>query len=169
MIDKEILRDEAAHYRSLAAQLVETFGEIDDDTLKDTLEGISDLPEMIERIVRSSLEDEIMITGLKARLAEMDTRLDRFKHLHRRKRELATWAMGISGLDRLKAEDFSVSLRQGTSHLDVTDESLLPGNYLIPQPPKIDRTAISLALKLGTPIAGANLVIGEPHIQVRTK
>ena len=31
---------------------------------------------MIESIVRSSLEDEILITGLKARLAEMDPALN---------------------------------------------------------------------------------------------
>ena len=44
MLDKEILRDEAAHYRSLAAQLLESFGEIDDETLKDTLKASAIFP-----------------------------------------------------------------------------------------------------------------------------
>jgi hypothetical protein len=169
MLDKEILRGEAAHYRELAAQLIENFGQIDDETMKDTLEGLSDLPQMIEKIIRSSLEDEILITGLKARLAEMDVRLERFKHLHRRKRELATWAMGVSGLDRLKTPDFSVSLRQGVAHLEISDEAQIPQIYLIAQPPKIDRGALALALKQGEAVAGASMVMGEPHIQVRTK
>ena len=54
MMDKEVLRNEGtAHHRLLADQLKESFGELDDETLKDTLQGISDLPDIIEEIVRS--------------------------------------------------------------------------------------------------------------------
>ena len=77
--------------------------------------------------------------------------------------------MGSSGLDKLKTADFSVSLRQAVAHLEIMDEALLPKTLLIPQPPKIDRAALSLALKQGEAVQGASLVMGEPHIQVRTR
>ena len=40
-----ILHSELTHYLILANALKERYGELDDETLKDTLEGISDLPE----------------------------------------------------------------------------------------------------------------------------
>ncbi len=168
-MDKEILRDEAAHYRALSVQLLESFGELDDDTLKDTLQGLSNFPDMVEEIVRSSLEDEILIEGLKSRMADMSSRLERFQDSNRRKRELACWAMGAGSLDRLKCPDFSVSYRLGSPRLEVTDEKKLPEDFLVPLPPRVDRTALAAALKAGRQVEGAHLAQGNPHIQVRTR
>jgi hypothetical protein len=169
MMDKEILRDEAAHYRALASQLLESFADLDDDTLKDTLQGLSDFPDMIEEIVRSSLEDDILIVGLKSRMADLASRLERFQEQNRRKRELACWAMGAGGLDRLKCPDFSVSYRMGSPRLEITDEAKLPEEFLVAQAPKIDRVGLAAALKAGKLVEGASMVAGSPHIQVRTR
>ena len=169
MMDKEILRGEAAHYRALADQLLENFGEVDDETLKDTLQGLSNLPDMIEEIVRSSLDDDAFIVGLKTRLDDMAARLSRFKARLERKRELATWAMGSAGIPRIDVADFSVSLRQGQVKLVVNDEKILPAAYLIAQPPKVDRGLLLNALKQGAVVEGAVLATGDPHIAVRTK
>lgn len=169
MMDKEVLRSEAAQYRALSDQLKAAFGDVDDETLKDTLEGLSELPEMIEEIVRSSLEDEALITGLKTRLDDMTARLSRFKVRQERKRELACWAMGSAGIPRLDVADFSVYLRRATLKLVVDDEKMVPAAFLIPQPPKIDRGLLMTALKRGESVEGAALTNGEPHIAVRTK
>ena len=148
---------------------MENFGELDDDTLKDTLQGLSNFPDMIEEIVRSSLEDEILIVGLKSRMADLASRLERFQDHNRRKRDLACWAMAAGGLDRLKCPDFSVSYRQGSPRLEVANEGKLPPEYLVPQPPKIDRVGLAAALKGGRQVEGALMVAGSPHIQVRTR
>jgi len=52
----------------LAAQMKLSYAAIDDETLSDALEGLSNLPDIIESIIRSSLEDDIL--GLKSRLEE---------------------------------------------------------------------------------------------------
>ena len=52
MPSKEILRLEAGRFRLLTDQLKCDFSDIDDETLLDTLEGLSDLPQMLEAIVR---------------------------------------------------------------------------------------------------------------------
>jgi hypothetical protein len=124
---------------------------------------------MIEEIVRSSLEDEAMMAGLKVRADGMAARLARLKERHAKKRQLAAWALGSAGIARLMAADFSVSLSEGAVRLEIANESELPSDYLIPQPPKPDRTAITNALKQGAAVEGARLVQGQPYIVVSSR
>jgi hypothetical protein len=161
-----VVQNEALRYRLLSDELRDAYGNIDEETLRDTLEGISELPALIEEIVRSSLDDEAMITGLKTRVDAMATRLTRLRERHQKKRKLAAWALGSAGLAKLAADDFSVTLSEGVLRLEINDESKLGIEYLIPQPPKPDRAAISAALKQGAVLEGASLVQGQPYITV---
>lgn len=169
MQSTELIKTEVVHYQMLAGQLKADYGAIDDDTLADTLEGLSDLPQMIEEIIRSSLEDEAMIAGLKIRADAMAARLARLRERHQKKRQLAAWALGAAGMPRLKAVDFTVSLSEGALRLEISDESKIPQHYLIPQPPKPDRAGITHALKQGRILEGAALVQGQPYITVSTR
>lgn len=165
-MNTEILRQEAAHYQLLQDQLRSDYGHLDDETLADTLEGLSELPDMIAEIVRSSLEDEALIAGLKIRADAMGARMARFRERHQKKRQLVAWALGAAGLGNLKAVDFTVSLSEGALRLEIADEGQLPAQFLVPQPPRIDRAAITDTLKAGTAVAGASLVQGQPYITV---
>src|SRR4051812_3404884 len=113
MHSQELFRSKLTYYQILADQLKGQYSDIDDETLRDTLEGISELPDLIKEVVRSSLEDEGLVSALKSRLEQMQTRLNRFRLRAEKKRELVCWAMGNAGLAKLQAEDFSVSLRHG--------------------------------------------------------
>jgi hypothetical protein len=167
MNSAEFLRSEVSQYLILADQLKERYGEIDDETLRDTLEGISNLPQVIEAVVRSSLEDGAYVSALKQRMDDMQARLSRLKDRYSRKRELACWAMSQSGIERLQAADFSLTLRAGMPRLEVIDETRIPPAFFVPQPPKLDRTLLTTALKSGEMVNGALLVQGEPGITVR--
>ena len=96
-MNSQLLHSEAAQYRALSDQLKSDYAALDDETLADTLEGLSDLPAMIEEIIRSGLEDEAMIAGLKLRADAMAERLSRLKERHHKKRQLAAWALGAAG------------------------------------------------------------------------
>ena len=168
-LSSNILRSELTHYLILAEELKAQYGEIDDETLRDTLEGISDLPRLIQEVIRSSLEDESLIVALKGRVEEMQVRLDRFKARADKKRSIAKWAMGRAGIDRLQAEDFSVSLRHGLQRVEVLDETQIPRDFFVPQAPRLDRTALLATLKRGETITGTTLAYGEPYISVRVK
>jgi hypothetical protein len=113
MPSKEVLHLEVGRYRLLADKLKADFTAIDEETLSDTLQGISDLPEIVEAIVRSSLEDECLIEALKLRLETMNARLSRFKERFDKKRELACWAMGSAGINKIDVVDFAVSWCEG--------------------------------------------------------
>src|SRR5258708_2998228 len=108
-----ILRSEVSHNLILANTLKERYGELDDETLRDTLEGISDLPEAIAAVIRSSLDDEAYIVGVKGRLDELQARLARLRERYEKKRALARWAMVEADLEKVIAADLSVSLRKG--------------------------------------------------------
>ena len=49
------LRNELSTYLILSGQLKAQYAEIDEETLTDTLEGLSQLPDLIQAIIRSSL------------------------------------------------------------------------------------------------------------------
>ena len=169
MASIDVLRSEVSHYLILADQLKALYQDIDDETLQDTLEGISDLPELVKAIVRSSLQDEALIGALKQRVEDMHARLSRLKDRLDRKRELACWAMTNAEMGKIQTEDFTLSLRQGPARLEVTDQDKIPAEFFIPQPPRLDRSGLTNALKRGDVVPGSILINGEMHIAVRVR
>jgi len=164
-----ILHSELSHYLILANTLKERYGELDDETRRDTLEGISDLPEAIAAVIRSSLDDEAFIVGIKGRLDELQARLARLRERYEKKRALVRWAMVEADLEKVMAADLSVSLRKGGTKLEVIDEAHVPRDYFVPQPAKLDRKALTEALKQGEMVNGALLVLADPTISVRVR
>ena len=156
-------------YRTLQARLIARFPDTDDQTMHDTLEGITDLHETIAAIVRSALIDEALYAGLKLRLDEMKERLSRLGERIGRKRALALEAMAEVGITKLEQPDFTVSARMGAPALLVTSEEQIPSAYWLPQPSKLDRTSLFHELKLGREVAGAQLSNPQPILTVRTK
>jgi hypothetical protein len=169
MNSTNFLRSEVSHYLILADTLKERYGELDDETLKDTLEGISDLPEAVAAVIRSSLDDEAYILGLKGRLEDLQARLGRLRDRYEKKRALARWAMVEADLEKVVCEDLSINLRKGGEKLEVIDEGRVPESFFVPQPAKLDRKGLIEALKRGEMVNGALLVMAEPTISVRVR
>ena len=143
--------------------------EADDETIRDTLEGLTNLHEMIAAIIRSALVDEALQTGLRSRLDEMRARLGRIAERGLKKRQLALEAMNEVGLKKLEQPDFTASARSGSPALVVTSEQAIPSDYWVPQPPKLDRQGLTSDLKRGKEVPGACLGNANPVLMVRTK
>jgi Siphovirus Gp157 len=141
----------------------------DDETLADTLEGITNVHEMIAAIIRSALVDEALYAGLRSRLEEMKQRLARFELRGTKKRQLALEAMTEVGFKKLEQPDFTASLRAGVASLVVVSDDLIPETYWVPQPSKLDRQSLLSDLKRGGEVPGAKLDNPEPILAVRTK
>jgi hypothetical protein len=60
------LEVERIKYIQLKERIVSSWPEVDEETLHDTLEGITDLHEMIAVVIRSALVDEALQSGLRA-------------------------------------------------------------------------------------------------------
>jgi hypothetical protein len=163
------LKTETYRYQVVRMHLLASMPELDDQTIADTLEGITDLHEMIAAVIRSALVDEALQTGLRTRLEEMRSRLERFEQRSLKKRQLALDAMCEVGLKKLEQPDFTASARAGIPSLLLISETEVPTEYWVPQPPKLDRQALLADLKRGEEITGAQLGNPKPVLGVRTK
>ena len=160
---------EVARYRGLRDRLLAEVPSIDEETLADTLEGITELREVLAELLRSALEDEALANGLSARLADMRARLQRLTERSEKKRSLVLSAMTEVDLKTLTESDFTASLRKGPPGLDVFAQERIPSDFWKPQPAKLDRQALIVALKGGSEIEGAALVPSAMQLSVRTK
>ena len=163
------IRIETHYYLAVKQRLLAKWPEIDGDTLADTLEGITNLHEMIAAVIRSALVDEALCAGLRLRADEMKRRLSRLDERAAKKRALALEAMTEVGLSKLEQPDFTASARAGTPALVVISEQSIPSIYWLPQPPKLDRQALLGILKRGNPVPGTQLSNPDPVLTVRTK
>ena len=163
------INTEVSKYQLFRQRLLADFPSSDDETLADTLEGITDLQEMIAAVIRSALVDEALHAGLRSRIDDMKERLSRLDLRASKKRELALHAMSEVGLSKLEQPDFTASTRAGFPALVVISEQTIPPAYWLPQPPKLDRQGLLGELKRGAAIPGAELSNPKPILMVRTK
>jgi hypothetical protein len=160
---------ELARHKVLRTRLLAEIPDIDAETLADTLEGITDLREVLAEVLRSALDDEALAGGLSVRLSDMKARHERLETRAKRKRQLVLQAMIEADIAKLAEADLTASLRQGTPTLEVISEDQIPAAYWKPQPPKLDRQGLLSALKAGAPIDGAALAAPQVQLSVRTK
>jgi hypothetical protein len=167
MIDP-ILDLEKRRYLALRETLLREDPEIDERTLADTVEGISNYPDMLAEIVRGALYDEMMVDAIKARIAGMAARLDRFETRAAKRRQIVRDSMVETGLDKLVQPDFSASLRRSSPAVQVIDATLIPQTFWEPRP-HLRRAELLTALKDGAEIPGATLSNPFLSLSVRTK
>ena len=159
----------ATTYRAVRERIRVLEPELDEQTLADTVEGLTDLHEILAAIVRAALADEALATGLKGRIAEMQERLERLQERAAKRRQIVKDTMVELDLKKLTAPDFSVSIRPGMPALLVIDEAAVPSIYWEPREPRLDRQGLLAELKQGAEITGVTLSNPEPVLSVRTK
>ena len=101
----ELLRHQLIRDRLLVA-----YPDLDQETLLDTLEGASDLKEMLGAITRAYLNDRAFAAALKQRLDDMRIRLNRLETATSNKRELIAEVMSKATLRKVTEPDFTLSL-----------------------------------------------------------
>jgi len=159
----------AISYRILRDRIKADDPQIDEQTLADTVEGLTDLHEIVTAIIRSALADEALATGLKCRITDMQGRLDRLQDRASKRRQIAKDVMVELDLKKIIAPDFTVSIRPGMPALLVLDEAAVPSIYWQPSAPRLNRHGLLYELKAGTEIKGVALSNPEPVLSVRTR
>jgi hypothetical protein len=159
----------AINHRAIRDRIRAEDPEIDEQILADTVEGLTDLYEIIAAIIRAALADEALTTGLKGRIAEMQDRLERLQDCAAKRRQIAKDVMVELDLKKITAPDFTVSIRPGMPALLVLDEAAVPSIYWEPREPRLNRQELLSDLKGGAEVSGVALSNPEPVLSVRTK
>lgn len=156
-------------YEDVKRRIREEHPDVDEETLADTVDGLSTLPDILAAVIRSALADEALAAGLKGRIEDMQDRLRRLIERATARRALARDVMVDADLTKIAAPDFTASIRAGSSSLLIIDESQIPHNYWQPREPKLNRQALLADLKHQGQIAGVALSQPEPTLSVRTR
>ena len=159
----------AIHYRNIRDRILAEDPQIDEQTLADTVEGLTDVHEIITAIMRAVLTDEALVNGLKSRIGEMEERRDRLQDRAAKRRQVVKDVMLELDLKKITAPDFTISIRPGTPALLVLDEAAVPSIYWEPREPRLNRQGLLNELKGGAEVEGVALSNPEPVLSVRTK
>ena len=145
------------------------FPDIDEETLADTLEGLTSLHEKLSAIIRSQQDDRVFLDAMKLRITEMHDRIKRYEMQIEKKRDLITTVMERADIKSVKEPDFTASLRATPRKLLVTNEDVLPECYWRQRAPTIDRHQLLSDLQANYDILGATLGNGGVTVSVRVK
>lgn len=159
---------EVRRHKAIRDRLLIEDSDIDEQTLADTTEGMTDLHELLAAIVRGALEDETLAHMLKARIIQMSDRLERFEHRAEKRRHLVRDVMLETDIKKLNMPDFTASLRNAPPHVVVTDEKLIPTAFWEMRP-HLRKSDLLAVLKDGVEVEGAALSNTGMSLSVRTR
>ena len=158
-----------AVYQTIRDRIIALEADIDEATLADTLEGLTDIHEVLAAIIRSDLLDEALAEGLKGHIQLLQGRLTRLTERGAERRRIARDAMVEVDIKKIAAPDFTVSVRSGSPSLLVIDEGAIPEPYWEPREPRLNRAELLADLKRGVDVPGSHLSNPEPVLSVRVR
>nr|DAN62451.1 MAG TPA: resistance protein [Caudoviricetes sp.] len=142
---------------SLAFQEVQNM-DLDPEVMKDTLDSIEDAIEgKAENIAK-------LIRNLESDVSAYKEEEDRLKTKRQATENKVKWLktylednMKLTGKTKFKSGMFNFSIQKNPASVNITDEKIIPVEFLIQQPPKVDKTSIKEILKRGIEVPGAEL------------
>ncbi len=87
------VKHQLTHHQYLRERLEAAFPDADEETLMDTLEGMTSLTDSLGELLRSCQEDQSLASALRSRMSDMQERCSRFEERARKKRELVCTVM----------------------------------------------------------------------------
>jgi hypothetical protein len=159
----------AEAWKRLRDGLLREHPDIDPDTLRDSLDGITGGLDAVAALIRESNEDAAQAHGLGEYIAALESRKARLIDRAAKRKAAALTLLQEMGERKLERPEFTASVTPGRPKALVSDADCLPAQFLRPQPPKPDLTAIKDALAAGEIVPGAMLSNAEPFLTVRVR
>lgn len=160
------LRQETEAARTLLATLADVLAD-DAELAADTIEGETNLREVMRSALARIVELDTMTDGIKATQEALAGRKARLEKQRDMIRECLAVALEVSGLKKLETPLATVSLRAVAPKVEVIDESAIPATYWKPQEPRLDRKALLDALKDKQDVPSATLSNGGVALSIR--
>ena len=162
------LDNEATLAERIRTELLGDDPKLDERTLFDTLEGATNIMEMLGAAVRAAVYYGHVIEMQKRRKAELELRQERTEAEMYRLRDKVRDIMLRLDIKQLRQDDFTASLRSTPPKVIVTDETLIPVDYWELRP-HLNKQFLLEKLKDGAQIDGAVLSNAGMALAVRTK
>ena len=157
----------AKNLRESIAQLMEN-GD-DEELAVDMIEGETSLLECIDALLEANTQDAVIVAGVERVASDLSARKSRVAGRIQMRRALIEQAMLTAEIKKLERPAATLSLANRPASLIVADESAIPSRFWIAADPKLDRKALSAALKEGEAVTGAALSNAAPTLSVRVK
>ena len=142
---------------SAAMEIISTLPDDEDHALiLGSLEGETDIMEVLDRVIESSIADKKLAELARERARRIEARADRT-------REIATRIVEALAISPIERPIYTASLTYPRKPL-VTNADELPDTYIRHAP---DMVAIGKALRAGETIPGAELKNPEPQLTIR--
>jgi hypothetical protein len=166
-----MLRQEAEQLQQQIANLYLQFPELQDDEVlrADTLEGATNLKELLAAIVNVKAEATELLDGATIRLENLTARKGRFAARIEALRTLMSKVMQTANIRKIELPEATLSIKAGQQRLigEVDPNTLPDGLCRIKREP--DRKKIREALLNGATIEGFALSNAEPSLAVYVK
>ena len=141
---------------------MEAISQLPDDEdyglLLSTIEGESDILEVLDRVVEHAISDNKLAELARERARRIEARSDRA-------REIATRIVEALGVSPLERPIYTASIMQIRKSI-VTDAMAVPDKF---SRTTIDMIALGKALRAGEEVPGAELSNAEPSLRITTR
>lgn len=164
------IRANIADFRAQWHDILEAYPELaEDESLRaDILDAETDFHKLIDALVKRKLDAREMAAGAKARKQEVGARQSRFERQEAGFDTLIKSLMQFADMQKVVLPEATVSITKPRTKVNVLDVNELPqGFYVVERKPK--SAEIKAALEAGEQVPGAELVLGEDGLMVRTK
>ena len=142
---------------SVAFQEVQNM-DLDPEVMQDTLDSIEDAienkAENIAKLIRNLESD---VTAYKEEEDRLKTKRQATENKVKWLKTYLEDNMKLTGKTKFKSGMFNFSIQKNPASVNITDEKAIPEEFLIQQPPKVDKTSLKDILKRGIEVPGAEL------------
>jgi hypothetical protein len=165
MMTTHEFRREIENAKMLREQIIAAGGD-DPDFIRDGIEGETSVFEMIDALVANDGEDDALIEAATAYIDKLRGRLSRIKARKETRRALIGLALELAETKKRETPAGTVSLRKVAPTAILIEEAEIPSEFWEAQPPKLDKKALTDALKSGATVPGAKLSNGFVTVSI---
>lgn len=141
----------------------------EDEVLRaDMLEGSTDLNAFLIQVERQRRDATTLADAIGIYVDELRSRKARFERRDEAFRSLMFKLLEWANLKKVELAEATISIRQGTPKVIVTDESMVPDIFCRFKR-EVDKVKVKEALAAGKKVKGAELSNAESTLAIRTK
>lgn len=159
---------ELAKHQEIKDALESVYTDLDPQALIDTLEGETDLKEVLQKVAAQVLDYEALAQATQERIADLQARKARTVKAATTLRAIILQAMDTAEIQKITGPEMTLSYRQTAGKLVIDDESKVPSDYFKQPPPVLDKKALAEAIKEHA-VEGCHISNGELSLTIRVK